>query len=99
MLIAGLTLGVGMFAVFAAILYRIVTLDTSDAPRALAPGTAIPTIKRSDLDVPADAVLVSAAADGGQIILLYRHADGETLVMLDAGTLVVTNRIAIAAGQ
>jgi steroid delta-isomerase len=40
MLIAGLTLGLGIFAVFAAILYRIVTADSTVSPPAVASSAA-----------------------------------------------------------
>ena len=95
MLIAGLTLGVGMFAVFAAILYRIVTLDASTAPQALAPGAAVPTLKRSDIGVPTEAELSGVALEGDAILLTYTHAGGEMVVVLDATAQVVTRRLDI----
>ncbi|MHA1554189.1 MAG: hypothetical protein ACTSU0_07240 [Alphaproteobacteria bacterium] len=95
MLIAGLTLGVGMFAVFAAILYRIVALDTSATPQALAPGAAVPTLKRSEIGIPAAAELADVALDGATIVLTYTHAGGEVLVVIDAATQVVTRRLDI----
>ena len=55
MLIAGLTLGLGIFAVFAAILYRIVTYDATSAPVAADSGP----ISLPALGLPADAGLVS----------------------------------------
>jgi hypothetical protein len=97
MLIAGLTLGVGMFAVFAAILYRIAIMDSSGDVVAFAPGDPIPTIQRSLVGVPEDARLVSVAADGGRVILVYTHGDGESLVFVDAASLSVTSRLDISA--
>lgn len=76
MLIGGLTLGLGIFAVFGAILYRIVTLDTSEVPVALPAGAAVPTLARGDLGLPADARLVSTAADDGRLYLTYAYGAG-----------------------
>lgn len=101
MLIAGLTLGVGIFAVFGAILYRIVTMDASETPSravvALQAGAAVPTLKRSEIGVPEGAALVAAAAEGGRLYLTYAHDGGEAVVVLDALTMTVTGRLDIAA--
>lgn len=99
MLIAGGTLGLGMFAVFGAILYRIVTSDASDVPAPLQPGTPVPTVARTALGVPADAVLVSVAIGQGTILLAYRHAEGESLVVLDAVTFAAIGRSEIVAAD
>ena len=97
MVIAGLTLGVGIFAVFAAILYRIVTLDASSTGEASIPAAISATLKRSGLGLPADARLLTATADGGRIVLTYIHGAGETVVVIDADTLAVTGRVELSA--
>ena len=96
-LISGLTLGLGVFAVFAAILYRIVADDASGAraPAALAPGTSVGRLTLSDLGLAADAKLVSTSVDAGRIVLTYSHSGGNTLVFLDGGTLAVVGRLEI----
>ena len=98
-LISGLTLGVGIFAVFAAILYRIVAYDASSAPdpAVLDPGAATARLTLSDMGLAADARLLSASVDAGRIVLTYSHSDGNTLVFLDGGTLAVVGRLEIVA--
>ncbi len=44
MLIAGLTLGLGILAVFLAILYRLFTYESGGAPVPVVEGAAIPTV-------------------------------------------------------
>ena len=97
MLIAGLTLGVGIFAVFAAILYRIVTLDTSSTGEAPIAQAISASINRSELDLPADAQLLTATADGGRIVLTYFHDAGETVIVIDATTLAVAGTLQLSA--
>ena len=63
MLISGLTLGLGLLAVFMAILYRIFTYQSAGAPVPVVEGAAIPTVTRSALGLPADARLVSTSLD------------------------------------
>ncbi len=91
MLIAGLTLGLGIFAVFAAILYRIVTYDATSAP-AVAEGTPIglPT-----LGLPADAGLVSTSLDGNHLALTYETADGTVIIVIDTRSGTVVSRLRI----
>jgi hypothetical protein len=91
MLIAGLTLGLGIFAVFGAILYKIAT--AGDRPPA--GGTA--TIAAATL--PAGARLVSSAVVGNRVVLTYEHPAGTTLVFIDAKTLAVAGRVDLKAGQ
>ena len=86
-LIASLTLGLGIFAVFAAILYRIVTLDATSAP-AVAEGApiALPA-----LGLPIDAKLVSTALDGNRLALTYATGAGTEVIVIDMRTGVVVN--------
>lgn len=97
MLIGGGTLALGLFAVFGAIFYRIATSDTSEAP--LPPGAAVPTVARAALGVPADATLVSVAVGEGRIVLGYRHAGGESVVVLDDETYAPVGRVDVVAGD
>ncbi len=85
-LISGLTLGLGIFAVFAAILYRIVNSDTTPAVLPLTPATAVPTLTLTQIGLPADAKLVSTALDGDRLALTYETADGKTVVVVDLRT-------------
>lgn len=86
-LISGLTLGIGIFAVLAAIIYRIYAAPTAapPAPAALARATAS--------ILPAGAKLIATSSDGYRIVLTYEHAGGTTLVTVDPRTLAVTGRL------
>ena len=91
MLIAGLTLGLGMFAVFAAILYKIVAAPNR-APEAL-PADSAPRAVAASL--PAGARLISTALDGDRMALTY-EADGGTLVLIvDLRSGLVVSRLRI----
>ena len=93
-LIAGLTLGLGIFAVFAAILYRIANLDTT--AKAVAPGAAIPSLSLTQMGLPADARLVSTALDGGRLALTYDTGDGTVTVVVDLKSDVVVSRLRVS---
>ncbi len=95
MLIAGLTLGVGILAVFGAILYKIVLIgDKPPLTPAWRPGDAIPTLSRAAMGLPAGARLVSTASDGRRLILTYEQPDGgQSLVFIDLATLKVGGRL------
>jgi hypothetical protein len=92
-LIAGLTLGLGLFAVFAAILYRIAADDTTAKP--LAPGAAVPALDAAALGLPPGAKLISTAADQGRVILTYEYPGGHLLVFLDGKTLAVVRKLTL----
>ncbi len=98
MLIAGLTLGLGILAVLAAILYKIAgSTDKAALPAAWRPGAPVPTLARAELGLPAGATLASTASDGRRLILTYGRPDGGTsLVFVDLATLKVTGRLDIA---
>jgi hypothetical protein len=84
MLIGGLTLGIGLLAVLAAIVYRIGTSADKVA--------AVP-VYVDKAEIPADAQLVSTAMDGGRIALTYQHPGGTTVILVDARTLAVIGRL------
>lgn len=91
MLIAGLTLGLGIVAVFAAILYRIATHDATSAP---AMTTAVP-VNLPALGLPADAGLVSTALDGNHLALTYETVDGTVIVVIDTRSGALVSRVSI----
>ena len=94
MLIAGLTLGLGILAVFAAILYKIAIAGDKPAPIVWQVGQAVPTLTTADMGLPAGARLVSTASDGRRLILTYeRPGGGNALVFIDAATLKVGGRL------
>ncbi len=94
MLIAGLTLGLGILAVFAAILYKIALAGDKLAPVVWQPGQPVPTLTPADMGLPAGARLVSTASDGQRLILTYeRPGGGNAVVFIDAATLKVTGRL------
>ncbi len=96
MLIAGLTLGVGILAVFGAILYKIVLIGDKP-PTAWQQGDAVPTLARADMGLSPGARLVSTASDGRRLILTYaRPGGGQSLVFIDVASLKVTGRLDLA---
>jgi hypothetical protein len=99
MLIAGLTLGVGILAVFGAILYKIVLAGDKAPPTAAwQKGDPVPTLSYPDMGLAAGARLVSTASDGRRLILTYEGTDGgSALVFIDLGTLKVTGRLDLKA--
>jgi hypothetical protein len=92
-LIAGLTLGLGIFAVFAAILYRIANLDTT--AKAIAPDAAIPSLSFTQMGLPTDARLVSTALDGGRLALTYDTGDSTVTVVVDLKSAAVVSRLRV----
>ncbi len=97
MLIGGLTLGVGILAVFGAILYKIVMIGDKP-PTAWQKGDAIPTLNAADMGLPAGAKLISTASDGRRLILTYEQpGGGQALVFIDLATLKVSGRLDLGA--
>jgi hypothetical protein len=95
MLIAGLTLGLGIVAVLAAVLYR-----TFSAVPVLpvAPAVTAARLSLADLGLPADARLLASASDGTRLVLTYAHAGGNTLIFIDPRRLTVLGRLELPAG-
>jgi hypothetical protein len=91
MLVAGLTLGIGLLAVFAGIIYRIATVDHKG--RAPAGGALLQAAS-----IPEGARLVSTTAVGKDLVLTYEHAAGTTLVLIDGGSLAVLGRLDLKPG-
>lgn len=88
MLIAGLTLGVGILAVFLAIIYRITT-SNDKPPIASAPG-AVAVVQET---IPADARLIASTVAGDRIVLTYDHNAGTIVITLDPETLQIVGRL------
>jgi hypothetical protein len=93
-LISGLTLGIGILAVFGAIIYR--TLATAPPTPAAAVTTA--HLSLAEMGLPPDARLLSSASDGARITLTYAHSSGNTLIFLDERRLTVIGRLDLPAG-
>ena len=98
MLIAGLTLGIGLLAVFAAIIYLVAT--PSDKGRAATPaagaeGTARvgQAVEATKAVLPVRAWLVSTAISGERIVLAYEHSGGTTMFVVDATSMEITGRL------
>jgi hypothetical protein len=87
-LISGLTLGIGIFAVLIAIVYRIAMIPTAAAP--LAPAA---TLRAAAGVLPAGARLVGTNSDGYRVVLTYEHAAGTTLITIDPRNLAVSGRL------
>jgi len=86
MLIGGLTLGLGLVAVLAAILYRIASMDSTPegGPVALEAGSAA---------VAPGARLLSTALDGDRLALTFDEGGAPVVVVIDLRTLTVAGRI------
>ena len=95
MLIAGLTLGLGILVVFAAILYKIaIAGDKAPLATAWRPGDAVPTAQPRRDGAAGRRRLVSTASDGRRLILTYDEpGGGSALVFIDLGTLKVSGRL------
>jgi hypothetical protein len=99
MLISLSTLAIGIFAVFAAILYRIVSADSS-APA----NGAVVRVPAAALDLPADAHLVATALDGNRMAYTYETGGSVLTLIVDGRTGAVVGRVelggvALPAGQ
>ena len=96
MMISGLTLGLGLLAVFMAILYRIFTYEGAATPVPVVDGAAIPTVTRTALGLPAEARLVSTALDGANLALTFEDGSGATIIVFDTGRMTVVSRLRVA---
>jgi hypothetical protein len=95
-MISGLTLGLGLLAVFMAILYRIFTYQSAGAPVPVVEGAAIPTVTRTALGLPPDARLVSTALDADRLALTFEDGTGSTIIIFDMDRMSVTSRLRLA---
>lgn len=97
MLVAGLTLGLGLFAVFGAILYRIAVLDDKAPDEAGAPagiaGEALVDVEMPG--APAGARLVAIAPDGPRVVLAYERDGATILVTLDRASGRIVGRVTL----
>jgi hypothetical protein len=89
-LISGGTLGLGIFAVLIAIVYRVGMI-----PAAAVPATAVPgaPVRAAATILPAGARLVGTTADGNRIVLTYEVNGGTTVITVDPRSLAVTGRL------
>ena len=94
MMIAALTLGLGIFAVFAAIVYRLMSSEPAP-PQAITADTATPTLSRADLGVSAEAELISSSLDGEQVALTYADETGTVVVIFHLPSMSVTGRFRV----
>jgi hypothetical protein len=90
-LVAGLTLGIGLIAIFAGIIYRVSTLDGKARPASSAASVAAA--------IPEDARLVSTTPVGPNLVLTYEHPGGTTLVLIDTARLQVIGRLDLKPGE
>lgn len=96
MMISGLTLGLGILAVFMAILYRIFTYGGAATPVPVVEGAAIPTVTRSALGLATDARLVSSSLDGDRVALTFEDDGGSTIIVFDTDRMAVVARLRVA---
>lgn len=93
MLIAGLTLGLGILAVLGAMLYRINGLSTT-AAKPFAAGAAV-AVDLAGAGLPADARLVSSTLAGDRLALTYETAAGNEVLIVDVRSAVVVGRLVL----
>jgi len=102
MLIAGLTLGIGLLAVFAAIIYLVATPSDKGRAETAAAGTPAASagaarvrqaVEATKAVLPVRAWLVSTAVSGERIVLAYEHSGGTTMFVVDATSLEITGRL------
>lgn len=90
MLVGGLTLALGLAAVFAAMVYRIAILDDKSDSAA---ETGQPL---AEVALPQGARLVSSALDGNRMLLVYEHAGGTLALVVDIASGEVVGEAALA---
>jgi len=96
MLIAGLTLGIGILAVFGGIVYRLSLMEPA-APAPLPKDGAVPTTSLSNLGLPPDARIVSSALDGDTLALTYADGGGTTVIVFHMPAMAVVGRLRVRA--
>lgn len=96
MLVGMLTLGVGLFAVLAAVIYRISTSGATGEVAAELPGVvATGELVRSVAGVSPGARLVSSALDGNRLALGFEEGGTTVVVIIDLATMSVVRRLRI----
>ncbi|MEP0320423.1 hypothetical protein [Bauldia litoralis] len=96
MLIAGLTLGLGLLAVLAGIVYRIVITDPGGSA-ALPKDAATPTVSLSGLGLEPGARIVSSAMDGNRLSLTFADDTGTSVVIFEMPAMTVVGRLRVTA--
>lgn len=96
MLIAGLTLGLGLLAVLAGIVYRIVITDPGGSA-ALPKDAATPTVSLSGLGLAPGAQIVSSAMDGNRLSLTFADDTGTSVVIFEMPAMTVVGRLRVTA--
>ena len=87
MMISGLTLGVGLIAVFSAIIYRVVKSEPASQV------ATTPVYASGELLVPAGARVISSSKDGDFLSVTLATPQGSEVMVLDLRTLATVNRI------
>jgi hypothetical protein len=90
LLIAALTLGLGLVAVFVGIIYRLSGPGDKPLEASRAAGEAA---------YPDGARLVSTVAAGDRLVLTFEHTGGTTLVFVNARTQAVIGRLDLLPGD
>jgi len=97
MLIAGLTLGIGILAVFGGIVYRLSLTQPGRTPAPLPKDGAVSTTSLSALGLPPDARIVSSALDGDTLALTYADGGGTTVIVFHMPEMAVVGRLHVTA--
>lgn len=96
MMIGGLTLGLGIAAVLAAMVYRITTDDSTDTPAPVATGEpAVGSLTLVDAGLSPEARLVSTALDGDRLALSFADGGNTVIVVVDATSMRMIGRLVV----
>lgn len=95
-MIGGLTLGLGIAAVLAAMVYRITTDDSTDTPAPVATGeAAVGSLTLVDAGLSPEARLVSTALDGDRLALSFADGGNTVIVVVDATSMRMIGRLVV----
>ncbi len=97
MLIAGLTLGIGILAVFGGIVYRLSLTQPGGTPAPLPKEGAVPTVSLSAFGLPPNSRIVSSTLDGDNLALTYADGGGTTVIVFHMPEMAVVGRLRVKA--
>jgi hypothetical protein len=96
MMIAGLTLGLGILAVSIAVIYRLVIADDDTPSSTIAEGERLAgDVAWSEVGLSAGAELISSAIDGDRMALVFNDAGRTVTLLVDTTTMAIVGRLAI----
>jgi hypothetical protein len=97
MLIAGLTLGLGIFAVAIAVIYRLVIADDPAPVGGVITAEGYPAVdvSLSEAGLTSSAELLSVELNGDRMVLVYGDTGRMVTLLIDTDTMAIIGRFAI----